>query len=141
MIAPLAARSRAAALALALASVASLSVGCGTNKRTLVITSDPSGALVYVNDVQVGTTPLEADFTWFGVYEVRLSKPGFEPLVTTGEASPSLHDRPFFDFFSEVAPGVRETTVRWHYTLTPAIEDDEALLERARSAKGRLDEP
>lgn len=134
-------RARGVALALGFASVASLLTGCGTNRRTLVITSDPSGALVYVNDVQMGTTPLEADFTWFGVYEVRLSKPGYEPLVTTGEARPALHDQPFFDFFSEVAPGVRETTVRWHYTLTPSVEDDEALLERARSAKGRLDAP
>lgn len=132
---------RDAMTALALCATGAMLVGCGTNRRTLVITSDPPGALVHVNDVQMGATPLEAEFTWFGVYEVRLSKPGYEPLVTTGKASPALHDQPFFDFFSEVAPGVRETTVRWHYVLTPTVEDDGSLLERARDARERLDTP
>ena len=127
-------RARGVALALGFASVASLLTGCGTNRRTLVITSDPSGALVYVNDVQMGTTPLEADFTWFGVYEVRLSKPGYEPLVTTGEARPRCTTSPS-STSSRRSPRVRETTVRWHYTLTPSVEDDEALLERARGRR------
>lgn len=129
--------ARVLPLASCLFPIALLSA-CGTNQRTLVITSEPAGALVHVNDVQLGETPLEAEFTWFGVYDVRLSKPGFEPLVTTAKADPNLHDQPVFDFFSEVFPGTRETTVRWHFTLDPADTDQDALLERARDIRERM---
>ncbi len=118
-----------------------LLTACGTNQRTLVITSDPPGALVHVNDVQLGETPLEADFTWFGKYDVRLSKPGFEPLVTAADANPNLHDQPVFDFFSELLPGTRNTVVRWHFTLEPEDADTAALLERARDARQRANSP
>ena len=114
---------------------------CGTNQRTLVITSDPPGALVHVNDVQLGETPLEADFTWFGKYDVRLSKPGFEPLVTAASANPNLHDQPVFDFFSELLPGTRNTVVRWHFTLEPEDANTDALLERARKARDDANTP
>src|SRR5690606_32342814 len=115
-----------------------LLAACGTNRRTLVITSDPPGALAHVNDVQLRHTPLEANFTWSGVYDVRLSKPGYEPIVTAAEAKPSLHDQPVFDFVSEVAPGTRETVVRWHFTLPPARDDQESLLRRARDARDAM---
>lgn len=111
---------------------------CGTNMRTLVITSEPPGAVVHVNDVQLGETPLDAEFTWFGVYDVRLRKAGYEPIVTTAEAEPNLHDQPVFDFFSEVFPGTRETVVRWHFTLEPEERDQEGLMERAREARERM---
>jgi len=128
-------------LACAVCGAAALLGACGTNRRTLVITSDPPGALVHVNDVQLGETPLEADFTWFGVYDVRLSKPGYEPLVTTADAKGNLHDVPPFDFVSEMVPGTRETTVRWHFTLLPADADTEALLRRARGAREAMNSP
>ena len=112
---------------------------CGTTHRTLVITSDPPGALVHVNDVQLGETPLEAEFTWFGVYDVRLSKPGYEPLSTSADANANLHDTPPFDFFSEILPGTRTTTVRWHFTLEPARVDQPALIDRARDARDAMD--
>lgn len=46
------------------------SVGCV--ERTITITSEPSGALVHLNDEEVGRTPLTVPFTFYGVYDVRL---------------------------------------------------------------------
>ncbi len=124
-----------------LAAACCLLTACGTNQRTLSITSEPAGALVFVNDVQLGETPLEAEFLWFGVYDIRVSKPGFEPLITTAEAKPQLHDQPGFDFFSEILPGTRETIVRWHFTLPPEDNDQSALLDRAREARESMNRP
>lgn len=41
-------------------------------ERTISITSTPSGALVHLNDQEVGRTPLTVPFTYYGVYDVRL---------------------------------------------------------------------
>ena len=44
----------------------------GCIERTISITSEPSGALVHLNDDEVGRTPLTVPFTFYGVYDVRV---------------------------------------------------------------------
>ena len=102
---------------LLLAASASL-LACA-QQRTISITSEPAGAAVTLNDIEVGRTPVEVDFTWFGVYDVRLTKPGYEPLITTAEAEPRLHDQPGLDLLAAFIPGGTETIIDWHFTLTP----------------------
>ncbi|MCC5829414.1 MAG: PEGA domain-containing protein [Phycisphaeraceae bacterium] len=48
----------------------------GCVRRTITITSEPSGALVHLNDQEVGRTPLTIGFTHYGVYDVRLTHEG-----------------------------------------------------------------
>lgn len=103
----------------------------GCADRRLFITSDPPGALVTLNDVEVGRTPVEVNFTWFGVYDVRLQRAGFETLQTSAEAEPELHDQPGFDALSALWPRRPETVVRWHFVLEPAVTDADELIERA----------
>ena len=55
----------------------------GCVKRTISITSDPGGALVWVNDREVGRTPLEIEFLYYGEYDVRVERDGQEPIMTT----------------------------------------------------------
>src|SRR5262249_46782603 len=38
--------------------------GCGVH-RSLTIKSDPAGALVYLNGLEVGRTPVTRDFLWY----------------------------------------------------------------------------
>ena len=109
----------------------------GCVDRRLFITSDPPGARVYLNDQDVGTTPLEVDFTWFGTYDVRLHREGFEPLVTTREAKAPLHEVPPFDLAALLIPGTRRTHIAWHFELEPARVDEAALLGRARQLRAR----
>lgn len=123
-------------LALVLGAVAT----GGCVERRLHITSEPSGARVTLNDRDVGATPVEVDFTWFGVYDVRLTKPGFEPLVTTREAKAPLHETPPFDFFALLVPGTKRTDIDWHFELAPTIDDPDGLLRRAGELRARLDE-
>ncbi|MBI4603187.1 MAG: PEGA domain-containing protein [Planctomycetes bacterium] len=54
----------------------SLSGTTGCVERLLEVRSDPPGATVYVNGDQVGTTPLDHRFTFYGTVEVALRSKG-----------------------------------------------------------------
>ena len=47
----------------------------------MTIRSNPPGALVYVDDYQIGTTPVSTDFIYYGTRKIRLVKDGFETLT------------------------------------------------------------
>jgi hypothetical protein len=117
---------------------ASLLVGCGTQSRRIVVTSDPSGARVHLNDIDVGVTPVEVDFTYFGVYEVRLAKDGFEPVVDARKAEAPMHEWPGFDLVAMALPGDEVTEIAWHFVLEEEREDRAGLVERAREVRGRI---
>ena len=130
-------------LLFALAAALSTAAG-GCVRRTMRITSDPSGALVYLNDREVGRTPVEVDFVHYGTYDVRLVRDGSEALLTFGQAKPPLWDVAGLDFVAEVLPVQLESRIEWHYVLEPAIADTEeaqaALVERARTTRRLLTE-
>ena len=114
-------------------AAAALLTGCAD--RRLHITSDPPGAIVSLNDLEVGRTPLDVNFTSFGVYDVRLRLPGYATLDTHAEAKPELHDQPVFDALSVLVPGRPRTDVHWHFVLEPAETDPDALISRARELR------
>ena len=82
--------------------LAGLTGGCV--EREWTIQSAPAGAVVYVSSVEVGTTPVTIDFTWYGDYEVVLRKEGYETLKTSVKLDPPWYELPGVDFFSEIAP-------------------------------------
>ena len=47
----------------------------------MTIRSNPPGALVYVDDYQIGTTPVSTDFIYYGTRKIRLVKDGYETLT------------------------------------------------------------
>ncbi|HMN96576.1 MAG TPA: PEGA domain-containing protein [Phycisphaerales bacterium] len=114
---------------------AALLAGCV--RRTIDITSEPSGAMVVLNEREVGRTPVTVEFTYYGTYDVRLALDGHEPLLTSGEAVPPLWDNVPLDFVAEALPARLDSTVRWHYVLEPAR--DAGLLERARELKAEAE--
>lgn len=113
----------------------SVSVLSGCVRRTLSITSEPDGALVFLNEREVGRTPIDVEFTYYGTYDVRVLKDGYEPLVTAADAKPPIWDTIPLDLVSELIPGTHEARISWHFTLEPRVYDTPALLERARQAR------
>lgn len=106
------------------------------------------GALVYANDVELGRTPLEANFTFYGKYDVRVELEGYEPLRTKAAADAPIYEIPPFDVVAMAIPADIETTVRWHFVLKPAEESgmdprvaEDGLLTRAKELRGMLGEP
>ncbi|MEK6703526.1 MAG: PEGA domain-containing protein [Planctomycetota bacterium] len=121
----------------ALLGVVLLTGGCAD--RRLVITSAPPGALVWVNDVELGRTPLEASFVHYGTYDVRLRLEGYEPVVTSAVATAPWYEYVGPDLVAEAMPWGVETRVRWNFTLKPALEStmgrpelEKGLIDRAR---------
>lgn len=129
---------RAASVSLAVALCAAACALAGCVERRIFITSDPPGALVHVNDVEVGRTPLELDYEWDGVYDVRLTLEGYEPLLTTGRVPTTLDHVPGFDLLAEALPFTFRNHVHWRFILEPALSDDDALIERARVLRATL---
>lgn len=113
----------------------------GCVRRTISITSEPEGALCWLNGREVGRTPLLVDFTYYGDYDVVLEKDGYEPLLTMGKAAAPLWDTVPLDFIAELAPADLHSEFRWHYELQPRNDDPAMLIERARELRQRTDGP
>ncbi|TVQ32303.1 MAG: PEGA domain-containing protein [Phycisphaeraceae bacterium] len=111
--------------------------GCASERR-IFITSEPSGAVVVLNDVEIGRTPVDIDFTWFGVYDVRLRKEGYEPLITSAKAEAPAHEWPGFDLIAETLPVRFKTHVQWHFELAPSVSDPDEIIARARNLRRQV---
>lgn len=115
----------------------------GCLERTVTITSEPPGALVILNDEEIGRTPVETGFRYFGVYDVRLQREGYEPLATEKEAVAPVWEYPGIDLLAIAAPWRVRTHLEWHFDLEalPEAGADEAaraeqeLFDRARSLR------
>jgi len=111
----------------------------GCVQRTIHIESDPPGALVHLNDVEVGRTPVDVDFTFYGVYDVHLTLDGYEPLRTSARAKAPWYDAPFLDLVGAVAPpGRKNVDIHWSFELEPVDPDPEAVVGRARELRERV---
>ena len=48
----------------------------GCVERKLTILTEPEGALVALNDEEIGRSPVTVSFQWYGDYNVRISEAG-----------------------------------------------------------------
>ncbi|MBR5758515.1 MAG: PEGA domain-containing protein [Thermoguttaceae bacterium] len=114
---------RIAASLVIVATVVSCFSGCNAVKRRLTITSEPSGALVYLNDKEIGRTPISQNFVHSGTYKIRCCKEGFVMEETYYKAGTPWYLYPGFDFISEnFVPGEIRDEQRCHVVLTPKRE-------------------
>ena len=111
-------------------------------ERTLTIDSDPPGALVYLNDQEIGRTPLKREFTWYGWYDVAVRMEGYKTLKTTSPviAPPWLWVP--FDMVMELLPFPVQDRHRLHYKLRPETEEDvdpQRIIARGQALKAKLE--
>lgn len=108
----------------------------GCVERTLTIRSEPSDALVHLNDVEVGRTPVTVPFRFYGVYDVRIEKEGHQTLHAAADAEAPWWELPGPDLFAEILPGDREVNLAFSYELEPAEPvDDDLLLDHAKQLR------
>lgn len=112
---------------------AGLSLAAGCVERRLTIHTEPSEAVVWLNDEEIGTTPVTVGFNWYGDYKVRIEKEGYQILNTHRELSKPAEDYFPLDFFAEALwPGMIRRDTAWAFTLVPATNPSGTeLLERA----------
>ena len=113
--------------------------GAGCVRRSLTIHTEPPGALVYVNDEEVGRSPVTTDFLWYGDYGVTLRKEGFQTLQTNEKIKEPWYQVPPIDFWAEVLwPGSFHDQHSFSYTLAPAeFPNREELVQRASELRER----
>ncbi len=126
---------RSALCALRYALAAALLPGCVT--RELHVRSDPPGALVYLNDREVGRTPFDREFTWYGNYDVAARLDGYDPVVTTREVTAPWWQFVPFDAVTDFLPVRDDETIAVRLTPTPPV-DPPAVLARAEQFRGEL---
>ncbi|HEY8747310.1 MAG TPA: PEGA domain-containing protein [Tepidisphaeraceae bacterium] len=106
------------------------------------VTSNPPGALVTMNDQEVGRTPFNKTFTWYGTFEVQVRKEGYETLkVDTPVIAPWWQWLPF-DLLAEVVPLRLEDHHEVAYSLKPVSDvqaDPEAIVQRGQALRERLE--
>jgi hypothetical protein len=122
-----------------LAAAAGLFAG-GCVERTMTFDSQPSGALVYVNDREVGRTPAQMDFTQYGWYDVEVRKEGFETAKVRQRVLPPVWQIPPIDLLAEFMPWRPKDRRNYTYELKPTTDaDPDAMLSRAAELRGQLE--
>lgn len=124
------------------APVVLAAIACtGCVERRVWIDTDPPGALVWLNDAQLGRTPVDVAITHDGTYDLRIEKEGYEPVVTGATVDGPLWDKPPFDFVCEILPIDARHHTRWRFTLRERDDSEAALHERADAMRGRMQTP
>ena len=137
---------RSAVVCGCLTVVAALVMAGGCVQRRMTVRSNPPGALVYVDDYQIGTTPVSTDFIYYGTRKIRLVKDGYETLTVRQPFPIPWYEIFPLDFVTEnLWPWeIRdERVVDLAMTTTASIPPESvvARAEQARLAAGSLPAP
>ena len=120
-----------------LLAVAGCACQSGCVQRRMTIRSNPPGALVYVDDYQIGTTPISTNFTYYGKRKIRLVKDGYETLTVMQSVPAPWYQITPLDFVSEnLIPGEIRDQRTFHYQLAPQmVVPTEQLRARAENLR------
>lgn len=123
---------------LALCFAAILLTGCV--ERRLTIVTEPPGAIVTLNDQEIGVSPVTVPFNWYGDYWVRISKDGYETLNTHRKLDAPLHDYPPLDFFAQILyPGRIVDAYEWTFDLSvKEYPTRDELIEQGESLRTQV---
>ena len=115
-------------------------IASGCVERQLTINTKPQGALVTLNDEEIGISPVTVSFNWYGAYDVRISKEGFETLKTHRRLKGPWYDNFPFDFFANcLYPKRIFDSYEWTFELKEKQEPErQKLIENARQLKQQL---
>jgi hypothetical protein len=120
-----------------LAALALLALLGGCMQRIIAIDSNPPGALVYLNDLEVGRTPMTKEFLWYGDYEVVLRLDGYQTLKTDAPVPAPWWQYIPLDLFTEALP-VKDVH-RFTFNLTPTRpEPPQGVLIRGEQLESML---
>ena len=114
-----------------------LLIPLGCVKRTLSISTTPTNALVWLNDREVGRTPLEISFLYYGEYDVRIQHDDAESLMTTRWIQSPWWDEPFVDIAAEALPFDLSAKPVWHFELQPRNDNLGDLVYRANNFRSQ----
>lgn len=129
--------------AAALVAFALVLASSGCVRRRLTVRTNPPGALVYVDNQQIGTSPCSVDFTYYGTREIRMVKPGYETLTINQPIPSPWWQKPGIDFVSEnLAPmKIRDNRVVSFNLIPQRIIPTEELIGRGQQLRVEAQAP
>ena len=112
----------------------------GCVERRLTINTKPADALVVLNDEEIGQSPVTVPFSWYGDYNVRISKEGFQTLKTHRELKSPWYDKFPWDFFAQIVNPKRIVdSYEWTFELAPKQPPNrDELIRSAHDLKDQL---
>lgn len=125
---------RCAVLMLLLAGPITLT---GCVERRYTIRTNPPGALVVVNDEEIGPTPISRSFTYYGDREITLMLDGHETQTVIQPIAAPWYDNMLTEFFTEnLIPYTFRDEREFTYQLQPStLPDIEPLRDRGQALR------
>jgi hypothetical protein len=121
--------------------VAAVAMG-GCLERDITITSEPPGAIVDLNDVEIGRTPVTVPYKWHGDYDVLLRLDGYKTLRTHADINVPPQEVVPLDLFSELAPWTYSDHRYLDYRLEElALPSEDQLIQRAEALRAKNLQP
>jgi hypothetical protein len=117
----------------------------GCVQRSLVIRTDPPGAVVFVNGKNLGPSPVTVPYVHEGRFDVRVEKEGYESTALEVVTPTRADAVPGLDFFAEHLSRRSRQTVR-EVRLEPLKTDSytraelEAMKDRGEAFRKRANE-
>jgi len=118
-----------------------LAVGlAGCVERTLTINTQPQGAVVLLNDEEIGISPATVSFQWYGDYNITVRKDGYETLKTHRELEAPWYDAFPWDLFAPLMMPERIVdSYEWTFSLEPRkVWSTDELIDKAEVLKAQL---
>ena len=103
----------------------------------MTVRSNPPGALVYVDDYEIGVTPVSTNFIYYGTRKIRLVKDGYETLTVMQPIPPPWYEYVPLDLVSEnFTPGqVRDQRILDFQLKPQVMVPRDQLLSRAEQLR------
>lgn len=109
-------------------------------RRRLTIRSNPPGALVFIDDQEIGVTPVSTSFIYYGTRKIQLIKDGYETVTVLRTFKPPWYQWAGIDFITEnlVRSEFRDERLI-EFKLTPLrIKTNKELVERGIQLRQRV---
>lgn len=130
-------RDRIAAMLLLVASAVAAATTAGCVQRRMTVRTNVPGAQVYVDNYEVGRTPVSTDFIYYGDRTIRLVKDGYETQTVTQPVNAPWYQWPGLDFFAEnLWPFEIRDERNFDYQMQPQyVVPTDTLLTRAEDLR------
>lgn len=116
----------------------------GCIERTVSINTEPEGATVFLNDQEVGKSPVKVPFTWYGDYDIIVRKPGYKTVHTNRRIDAPWYQWPGIDLVTECLIPFTVHDDRVVDTLVleqQSRPSNQELLDAANEMRARMDNP
>ena len=108
-------------------------------RRRITIKTTPPGALVYIDDQEIGVTPVSTSFTYYGTRKIQIVKDGYETVTVLREIKAPWYQIPGIDFVTEnlMRREFRDERLLQFKLVPLRIRTTEELIRRGQELKQR----